>query len=329
MPVSVRTGSRLKRIAKLMRVLIAEDDPVSARLVHASLGKWGYEVVVTRDGAEALEALRRPDAPRLAILDWMMPRMDGPDVIRELRKDQSEAYIYAILLTARDRKEDLVRGLDMGADDYLVKPFDLHELKARVRAGRRILELQDELVRAREALRERATHDALTCVLNRAGILEFLDKQLARSRRDSTPLAVILADVDHFKRINDSYGHLAGDEVLHQVAAQLRAEVRSYDAVGRYGGEEFLMVLPGCDVDIAGRRAESLRLAVAGTSFPTSGTGPISVSLSLGVAATPELALFDAASLLRHADAALYRAKGMGRNRVDVASRTSSQRARS
>ncbi len=302
-----------------MKALIAEDDPISARLLQASLLKWGYEVILTRDGLEALETLRRPDSPRLAILDWMMPGMDGPDVIRELRKDQQGAYVYAILLTAKDRKEDLVRGLDMGADDYLVKPFDLHELKARVRAGSRILELQEELVRAREALRDQATHDALTRVLNRAGILEFLDKELDRSRRDVTPVAVILTDLDHFKSVNDNYGHLAGDEVLRLVGSHLRAEVRSYDAVGRYGGEEFLMVLPGCDVAAASRRAESLRVAVAGNPVAISEGFNIPISLSLGVATTAELGMLDAASLLRQADEALYRAKGLGRNRVAVA----------
>ena len=302
-----------------MKALIAEDDPISARLLQASLVKWGYDVVVTRDGVEALETLRQPDSPRLAILDWMMPRMDGPDVIRELRKDQHGAYVYAILLTAKDRKEDLVRGLDMGADDYLVKPFDLHEMKARVRAGRRILELQEELVRAREALRDQAMHDALTRVLNRAGILEFLDKELDRSRRDLAPIAVILTDLDHFKRVNDNHGHLAGDEVLRQVSAQLRAEVRSYDAVGRYGGEEFLMVLPGCDAVIASRRAESLRVAVAGNPVAISENFKVPVSLSLGVATTAELGIVDAETLLRQADEALYRAKGTGRNRVVIA----------
>ncbi|MGH9453644.1 MAG: GGDEF domain-containing response regulator [Terriglobia bacterium] len=302
-----------------MKALIAEDDPISARLLQASLVKWGYDVVVTRDGVEALETLRQPDSARLAILDWMMPRMDGPDVIRELRKDQQGAYVYAILLTAKDRKEDLVRGLDMGADDYLVKPFDLHEMKARVRAGRRILELQEELVRAREALRDQATHDALTRVLNRAGILEFLDKELDRSRRDLAPIAVILADLDHFKRVNDNHGHLAGDEVLRQVSAHLRAEVRSYDAVGRYGGEEFLMVLPGCDAVIASRRAESLRVVIAGNPVAISENFKIPVSLSLGIATTAELGIMDAETLLRQADEALYRAKGMGRNRVVIA----------
>ncbi|MGH9433698.1 MAG: GGDEF domain-containing protein, partial [Terriglobia bacterium] len=192
-------------------------------------------------------------------------------------------------------------------------------LKARVRAGRRILELQEELVRAREALRDQATHDALTRLLNRACILEFLDKELDRSRRGLTPVAVILTDLDHFKSVNDNYGHLAGDEVLRQIASQLRAAVRSYDAVGRYGGEEFLMVLPGCDAAAAGRRAESLRVAVARNPVTISETCQIPVSLSLGVATTAELGLLDAASLLRQADDALYRAKDMGRNRVDVA----------
>jgi two-component system cell cycle response regulator len=303
----------------MMKILIAEDESVSARLLQASLTKWGYDVFVTKDGLEALELLRSPDAPRLAILDWMMSRMDGPEVIRKLRKDQAGTYVYAILLTAKDRKEDVIKGLEMGADDYLVKPFDWLELKARVAAGRRILELQDELLQAHKALSHQATHDMLTQTLNRAGILEALDKELNRAGREKRPLAIIMADVDHFKRVNDTHGHLAGDEVLRQVARQLRAGVRPYDEVGRYGGEEFLMVLPGCDSSAASHRAEKLRVKIAADSVAISETLRIPATLSFGVASTAELGVLDATSLLQQADEALYRAKGMGRNCVEAA----------
>jgi diguanylate cyclase (GGDEF)-like protein len=299
-----------------LKVLIAEDDTVSRRLLEATLSKWGYEVLACTDGWEAWQILQQPNPPSLAILDWMMPRMDGIHVCREVRKQATEPYIYLILLTARNQKTDIITGLEAGADDYIIKPFDANELRMRLRAGRRILDLQSELIYAREKLRERATSDSLTCLWNRAAILEILQQELDRAKRVEAPLSILLADLDHFKRINDTYGHLSGDAVLREAASRMRSAVRPYDRIGRYGGEEFLLVLPDCEVSGALVLAERLRLAVAGEGIALA-EGMVSVTMSIGTA-TSDMA-GDIHSLIGAADAALYRAKNQGRNCVELA----------
>lgn len=298
-----------------VRVLIAEDDPVSRRVLQAHLTKWGYEVQATRDGQEAWEALQADDCPQLAILDWMMPSMDGVDVVRKLRMRESPAYVYVLLLTAKGQKEDIVAGLDAGADDYLAKPFDAHELEARLRTGRRILDLQAELIAAREALRKEATHDHLTGVWNRAGILDILQRECARMTRAKGAVAVVMADIDHFKEVNDTYGHLAGDDVLREVVRRMQSSVRSYDSIGRYGGEEFVIVLPDCEALSGVQQAERLRHSVGAKPVETSGV-IIPVTLSLGVSVLSQAHPDDYQTLLRIADAALYRAKEGGRDQT-------------
>jgi two-component system cell cycle response regulator len=299
-----------------MKILIAEDDPVSRRLLEAFLVKWEYEVVVAGDGEEALRLLEREDAPRLAILDWMMPGKDGIQVCREIRGRENQPYVYILLLSARGNKRDVIEGLETGADDYLTKPFDPFELRARLRTGRRILELQEQVLSALAALRVEATHDPLTGLWNRTAILEIVQRELARAQRQETSLAVSMADLDHFKCINDAYGHLAGDAVLREVTRRMRASIRRYDEIGRYGGEEFLIVTPGCDARSALRQAERLRTRIAAKAMDIF-KGTIPVTISLGVAVTRRAK--EADSLLRAADAALYGAKNRGRNRVEVA----------
>lgn len=306
-----------------MKILVAEDDPVSRRLLEVTLSKWGYEVIACADGQAAWEVLKAPDAPQLVILDWMMPHMDGLQVCKNIRNPDerpAEPYVYIILLTAKSQKTDMVTGLEAGADDYLTKPFDAQELRMRLRAGRRILDLLDELVQAREIMREQARKDSLTQLCTRATVLELLTHELDRSQRDSVdrdvPVSVVLADLDHFKHINDTYGHLAGDAVLREIARRMRDALRPYDSIGRYGGEEFLLVLSNCDTLGAAAMAERLLQAVRKDTIVLA-EGTVSVTLSAGVATSgvvqdPEL-------LLGAADAALYRAKRGGRNRVEVA----------
>jgi two-component system cell cycle response regulator len=291
---------------------------VTRRMLEAFLKKWGYEPVSVNDGREAWQLLQRPDAPRLAILDWMMPGMDGVFVCNEVRKRQIQPYIYIILLTAKERKEDVIAGLEAGADDFLTKPFDPYELKARLRGGERVVHLQRQLFAARDALQEQATHDPLTALLNRPACLEILQQELTRAKREGKPIGVIMIDLDHFKRINDSCGHLIGDLVLVEVARRMRASVRSYDVVGRYGGEEFLVVLPGCDDTSAVNQAERLRDAMAGSPIGVPDR-PLIITLSLGVACTQIPDEGDLRKLLSAADKALYRAKMLGRNRVELA----------
>ena len=299
-----------------LRVLAAEDSPVFQSMLRAMLGKWGYDPVIARDGLEAWQALDSDDPPRLALLDWMMPGMDGVEICRRLRAKACEPYIYIVLLTARTTAQDLIEGMEAGADDYLRKPFAAEELRVRMRAGRRILELQAELVAAREKLRDQALHDALTGLANRGATLDALNTALARAGRDRTPVAVLMCDLDHFKSVNDRYGHFAGDQVLTEAAARMRAGVRGYDVLGRYGGEEFMVILPGARREGARALADRLREAVGAAPIVAEGHS-LHVTCSFGVSWRDRPQSADAAALIREADQALYRAKANGRNCVE------------
>jgi two-component system cell cycle response regulator len=301
-----------------VKILAAEDNPVFQSLLRSLLTKWGYEVLMAKDGTEAWQILEAEDGPRLAILDWMMPGMDGIEVCRRVRGAGREPYVYILLLTSRSESEDLVEGMDAGADDYVTKPIKADELQARLRAGKRILKLQEELVGAREALRQEATHDSLTGLLNRHAILGALQVEMERAAREQQPLAVLMADLDHFKQINDHHGHLAGDAVLRESADRMKSSIRCYDSLGRYGGEEFLAVLPGCDRDGARSQAERLRAAVATEPYPV-GSETLRVSCSVGLTWLAAGVRGSTDSLIREADLALYSAKESGRNRVACA----------
>jgi two-component system cell cycle response regulator len=301
------------------RILVAEDDPVSRRLLEVFLRKWGFEVVLATTGPEALQLLERMDAPRLAVLDWMMPGMEGVQVCRKLREIKDRPYVYVLLLTARTEREDLLRGLESGADDYLTKPFDPRELSARLHIGQRIVDLQDKLIAAGEELLFRATHDNLTGISNRGVIMDSIRRERARQDRGAPAFAIVLADIDHFKYVNDTYGHLAGDAVLKGIASRIVNFIRPYDSVGRYGGEEFLIVAPSSDALGAIGLAERIRKAIEDKPVDFEGRA-ISVTASFGVAISTPHHMLDAQQLVREADDALYQAKANGRNRCDLAS---------
>jgi two-component system, cell cycle response regulator len=299
-----------------VKILVADDDPVSRRLMERMLQRGGYEVITAQNGRQAAHELSRVGGPRLALIDWMMPELDGPSLCRELRSRQNHSYVYILLLTSKQSGEDLVEGLEAGADDYLTKPCHAAELKARLHTGRRILQLEDKLVEAREEMRFKATHDALTSLWDRGAILALLRSELSRSIREHLPVSLLLCDVDHFKQINDIHGHQAGDDVLQEVSTRLLDAVRSHDAVGRYGGEEFLIVLGGCSSEHLKQRAEQLRTAINGSPVLTS-HGSISVSLSVGAITVESWdESIPIELLLKPADEALYRAKASGRDRV-------------
>ncbi len=299
-----------------MRILIAEDDFTSRTILAAVLKKQGHEVVAMVNGAEAWEAMQQSGAPKLAILDWMMPEMDGIEVCRRVRTLETEEQPYIIMLTSRGEKGDIIAGLDAGANDYLAKPFDEGELRARVEVGRRMVEMQAALVKSREALAHQAAHDALTGILNRRAILDSLAHELSRTRRNGKKVGVGMCDLDCFKQINDRYGHQVGDEVLCGFTRIIQDNLRKYDLIGRYGGEEFLVIIP----DFWGPAQEAVyeRLCekVAQNTIPT-GAGDVSITVSIGVSSGTGADTVDA--LLDKADTALYQAKTKGRNCVSYA----------
>ncbi|MGD0404515.1 MAG: diguanylate cyclase [Candidatus Acidiferrales bacterium] len=299
------------------KIVIAEDDPISRRLLDVFLTRWGYQVAVASSGTEALELLEQEDAPRLAVLDWMMPGLEGIQVCRKIREHKDRPYTYILLLSARTQKQDLLLGLESGADDYLTKPFDAQELRARLHVGQRILQLQDGLMVAGAELLFRATHDSLTGIANRDVILDCLTREHSRQVREGGSFGIVLLDVDHFKLVNDTYGHLCGDAVLQEVVRRVTSTVRAYDTVGRYGGEEFLIVAPSSSAEGILRLSERVRLAIETETIKTD-AGEISVTVSLGLAVSSETAHLDPKIMLSTADEALYRAKAEGRNRSEM-----------
>ena len=304
-----------------MKILVADDDGVSRRLLARTLEREGYQVIAVDNGRMALQHLTSPEGPRLALLDWMMPELDGPGVCVEVRKKCEQRYVHMILLSSRGSKQDVVAGLEAGSDDYLTKPWDSSELMARLRVGQRILELEDRLVEARETMRYKATHDHLTSLFNRGTIVDLLAHELARTHREKGCTVVMLCDLDHFKDVNDTYGHVVGDEVLLEIAQRMRASVRSYDFVGRYGGEEFLIVLNNCDSTQAVGRGEEVRIGIGSRPVRTT-RGPISVTISVGVLASRDWELQLIEEILCETDLALYQAKAEGRNCVRLAQPT-------
>jgi two-component system cell cycle response regulator len=303
------------------RILVVDDHPDNVELLRARLSAQGYEVQAANDGEQALAAVAA-EPPDLILLDVMMPRMDGMEVARRIKANSDLPFIPIIMQTALDSTERRVEGLDAGADDYITKPINFAELEARIRSMLRIKTLQKDLeTRERELeemnlrLLEIARTDSLTGVDNRRYLQERLHEMFEHSLRMEEALTCIMWDIDHFKSVNDTYGHQAGDEVLKQFAATLREYVREIDRVGRYGGEEFVLLLPGTPVDSAVSFAERLRQTVEGHTFTFDG-GSVCRTASCGVAGWPHPRIRTEDDLLRASDDALYVAKERGRNRV-------------
>ncbi|MFH1807122.1 MAG: diguanylate cyclase [Pseudomonadota bacterium] len=296
-----------------MNILIVEDDPVHTKLLSGLLGRWGYQVHSAANGEDAIRVLEQGQPISLAIVDWMMPKMDGLQLCREIRERFNEPYRYLILLTARDQRDDIIQGFDAGADDYLVKPVHHNELSARLRAAKRLIDTQQKLLDAQEKLREQATHDTLTGIWNRGAIFATLEAELERAVRQQTPCSIVMIDLDHFKNVNDTHGHPIGDQVLVEAARRIRGSLRPYDVLGRYGGEEFLVVAPGCDQRSAGELAERIRSQFCATPIATSGP-TLPLTLSAGVVALEAGERVELNRWLATADQALYQAKSNGRN---------------
>jgi two-component system cell cycle response regulator len=295
-----------------MKVLIAEDEPISCRALEKSVAGWGYETVIAKNGKEAWEALRKNEV-RIAVVDWMMPGMDGIELCQKIRHDYQQKkskYTYIILLTGKDQQGDVITGLSAGADDYITKPFSFLELKVRIQNGERIIKVEDDQI-------ELASYDSLTKVWNRKKILDFFKEELSRGRRENQATGVIIVDVDWFKNVNDSHGHFIGDEVLIEVVSRLKKCIRGYDKLGRYGGDELILVLPNCGLTHVKNVAERLRLSVCEKKISTK-KGLLDVTISLGGISSDVSSEASTDELIQASDRALYSAKKRGRNKAVI-----------
>lgn len=299
-----------------MNVLIADDEPVSRRLLEILLKKWGYNVTVAADGEEAWYAFQNGASTRIAILDWMMPGMDGIQVCQKIRQQEGRLPTYVLLLTAKQATEDANGKFESVADDYLAKPYAAEELKARLRAAKRILALEDQLQTAQDAIKIETTHDPLTGLWNRSSILEILHREVLRAQRQNSSLAVLMVDVDRLKEVNHAHGHLAGDAVLREVARRIRGSIRLYDSMGRYGGGQFVIVSPSCDSAGALSQAHRICSKVCDDTVKTfEGNFPVTISLGVAVSGGKR----QVHELISAADAALAEAKRAGCNRAELA----------
>lgn len=291
-----------------MKILIAEDDTTTRLIFGATLRKMGHIVTAVEDGGKAWKAWQQEEYS-LLISDWIMPDMDGLELCKRIRAEPSLQYTYIILLTSMDGKGSYLEGMDAGADDFITKPFDEEQLAARLRVAERIIALHQKL-------HIQATHDHLTGAWNRAAIMNYLRGEVERARRQSSHVGVIIADLDHFKRINDTYGHPAGDAVLQEAARRMQLALRPYDRLGRYGGEEFLIIASDCDLSQTMALAERIRSFMSAEPVKDQ-FSEIFVTVSLGIAIGSGQAGEEAGALVAIADEALYRAKKAGRNRIE------------
>lgn len=299
-------------------ILIAEDNPVSRKLMEMMLRQEGYEVVSAKDGREALKVFKERFFP-IILTDWEMPEMDGLELCRAIRESLVEGYVYIFLITARDLKNDIIVGFEAGADDYLTKPFDRSELIARLKTALRVLELEKSLKDAYEKIRLLSITDKLTGCYNRTYMDEYLVKEITRATRYHRPVSLVMADIDHFKQVNDTHGHQAGDLILKNFVLSMREGMRKdVDWIARYGGEEFLMVLPETGFESAMLSAERLRRIVS-ESVSSYDEKEIRITASFGVVGfnpSAKIRTIPCEAIINQADKALYQAKDEGRNRV-------------
>lgn len=302
-----------------MRILIADDDTVGRKVLAKQLEDWGHEVWMARDGQEAFDLYRRHGL-RMIITDWMMPRLDGPGLcarIRESEKD-SDDLCFIILLTSKESSEDIAGGMSAGANDFITKPFHPLELCARLTNGIRILELQAELRRKKSEADQLARTDGLTQLMNRRAMLDTMRLDEDRMRREQRPLGTVMIDLDDFKKINDTFGHAVGDAVLRGASDCFAATIRGGDYVGRWGGEEFLIALPGADIIQCAEVAERCRTRLAAMRFTATDGTVIQTTASFGTASAEGTDRPELLDLVEQADRALYWAKESGRNLVKI-----------
>ncbi len=290
---------------------MAENEPEVLGLLEDNLTQWGYEVVICGDGADAWRVLQEDDPPTLALLEWNLPEIDGPQICQRYRELASKPYVYTILLTDERPKEEMLKELEAGADEYIVKPVDVYELQVRVRAGSRIVRLQETFLSVLKLSEHEAAHDPLTGLWNRPAVADLLLKELGRSRRDLTPVGVIAAGLDQFEGLAQHYGELTRDSILREVVLRIHSTVRSYDLVGRVGDEDFLIVAPGCDRETGRLLAERLSSSVRRFRAAI-GDEIVPLTMSCGVVSGDGTKHRNAESLIKAAEDALKAARTMG-----------------
>ncbi len=296
----------------MTRILIADDKAINRRMLKSIIEEMGMESIEAHDGEEACRILKREDAPQIVLLDWIMPKINGLEVCRRiaLERSQSQKYSYIILVTSKDEDDEINEGFLAGADDYITRPFNRNELRMRLRVGVRIVQMQRDLLKLLH-------WDPLTNALNRRTALERLDEEIKRSKRCQSPLSIAMLDIDHFKEINDTHGHLVGDMVLKEVVTRIFHSLCSYDLIGRYGGDEFILLFPNAKLADATLTCNHIQNSFTHNPI-ISADLKLFVTVSIGV--TAQNAASDLAdALIQHADAALYKAKRQGRNQVYLA----------
>ncbi len=306
-----------------MKVLIAEDDSTTRRRLEKLLEEMDFEVVSCSDGLDAWEIIQSENAPHLLLLDWMMPGINGIEICQKIRKRAREPYTFILLLTSKGERGDYVKGMEAGADDYITKPYNHNELRVRLTAGKRIVELNEELLSVRDNFERQATYDKLTGLYNRHFMVEILEKEFSRALRYQHDLSCLLLDLDNFKDVNDTFGHTFGDLVLREFSAGLEQNVRKSDISIRYGGEEFMVLLPNTGVAGAQIIAEKIRATCEKKKYDD-GHNSIAVTVSIGIACIKQHQLIDSKEIVACADKALYRSKAEGRNRITVYTKKSS-----
>ena len=302
-----------------MKILVVDDDILQRKIIGKALSVVGGYEVILLDNAEAAEkVLEQDEDARFVITDWMMPGIDGPSFVRWIRLANLNGYVYVILLTSREDPGDIERGLNAGADDYIKKPFNPQELLARVAVGERILRLEENLREASERVKRQALVDDLTGLMNRRAIYQIGRQEIARATRDQSPLSVLFLDLDKFKQVNDTHGHLAGDEALKLTARLLQTNIREYDQAGRWAGDEFIALLPNTSKEEAMEVGERVLQAFNGRRLLLKNGNSLVLSASIGLYtwAPDEKGAPDIDALVRLADKAMYNAKQLGGNQA-------------
>ncbi len=308
-----------------MRVLIVESNPELSKSLYEALDGWGYQVTASDDPANAFGTIQRESPPSMVLIGSLADSTSVKQLCRSIREFGEKPYIYILLLAEKGKGEYILEFLEAGADDYLTRPYDELELKARLRAGKRILDLREELRRAQATIGYQAYHDPLTGLWNRGAIIDALQRELARVRREKAPVGLLMVSIDGLKDINDKYGHMAGDAAIRATARELRASLRPYDAIGRYGGEAFVIIVTGCDSRSSMKQAERFFETLKGRSVDISQWGKfvsgkdaaLPILYSIGViSGTGE---HDSETLLKSLESALRKARGEGGNRIESA----------